>query len=586
MSSILECPKTPFSRANLCSLLTFAQNPLQELTFLLQRCKQIRQLNQIHAHLITTGLVQWPPLASKLVASFASSPFPNAVSTARAIASSVRGLDAYTWNTLIRGHLYRHDHKGAILVYSQLQRSGFEVDSYTLLFVIKACGSMPGISLGKQIHSHVLKSSFISEVIIQTALMNMYCSFDELRSMRQLFDEMPHRDAVAWNALLSSYSLRKFPLEALDVSHAMLRQGVAHTGVTLVSVISSCSALRLLREGKSVHGYLVKKLLNIDVFIHNALIEMYSKCGSLISASRIFHSMLEKTIVSWTSMINGYTHNNCLNEAVCLFREMESTNVKPDEVTLLSAISLCSKLGRVELGDWLSHWVDEVALGRRSVSVANALIGMYSKCGNIIKACQMFDSMEERTLLSWAAAIHGLAMHGHGVYALTRFVQMLREGLKPDEILFLSVLFGCSHSGLVDEGRKCFNSMRNDYGIEPWVDHYGCMVDLFCRAGLVNEAVEFVSDMPIEPDEIIYRMLLGACQDHGLSSLAGWVQEKLAQLGPRNCEDYVLLSNFHASMAEWDVVRDVRKEMEARGAYKTDPGCSFVEVEEHVQSID
>lgn len=526
--------------------------------------------------MITTGLIQHPPLASKLVASFALTPLSDTTSVAHSIADRIDGLDTYTWNTIIRGYLEGNDPIEAISVYGHLRRKGLKVDSYTLLYVVKACGFMPLVLVGLQMHCLIHKLGFVSQTIIQTALINMYALFDELCSVQQVFDETPNRDLVMWNALISLYAQRNNADKALDVSRAMVRNGMRLNGVTAVSILSSCSSLSSIREGKAGHGYVVKNFIEIDVFVCNALIDLYSRCGSLSYACGVFRRMPIRNVVSWTSMINGYSNNNSPNEALDLFKEMEGENLKPDEITMLGILSMCSKLGSFELGEWIDHYVEEKGFGKESNTIANALIDMHAKCGNIEKACQVFDGMVEKTLVSWSSMIQGLGMHGHGMAALVRFSQMQREGLKPDGIVFLCVLSACAHAGLVDEGRKCFKSMMEDYLIEPWMEHYGCMVDLLCRAGLLNEAFEFVENMPIEPDVVVGRILLGACQKEGNVSLANKVINHLCKSRSKNSEDYVLLSNLNATIAEWDNVDEVRKEMKERGRQKEDPGFSFI----------
>ncbi|KAL3748415.1 hypothetical protein ACJRO7_009625 [Eucalyptus globulus] len=559
-------------------------DPSREIASRLQSCKRATHLDQMHAHLTTTGLLLDPVVAGKLVAALSASSSPSAASAAHSVARGIEGLDSFTWNAVIRGYLERNDPQNAVLVYSHLRGLNRTVDSYTVLFVIKACGLIPAIDRGKLMHAQILKMGFVSEIIVQTALLNMYAVFDEIPSMQKVFDEMPRRDLVAWNSLIASYIGRNCSKEALEVARAMVCDNVSMNEVTAVSILSACSALRASREGKSVHGYLLKNDINLDVFVQNALIGMYSKCGSLLNACRIFRSMATRNVVSWTVMIDGYAWNGHFNEALSIYRQMESANVRPDEVTLLSVISVCSELGSSELGEWITLIVEKCGPKRERTTLANALMRMHAKCGNILKACQIFNGMKERTLITWTTMIQALAMHGHGRAALMRFVQMQRQGLKPDGVVFLCVLFACSHAGLVEYARKCFNLMIKEFNVKPWMEHCGCMVDLLCRAGLVEDAFDFVANMPVEPDMILWRMLLVACQNQGRPELVSQVMDHIHELGPKSSEDYVLMSNVCASVAEWDVVKEVREEMKQRGVTKEVPGSSFLEVDENVHT--
>lgn len=524
--------------------------------------------------MITSGHLHIPSLASKLIASFTSG---TTTSIARTIADQIDGLDTYTWNTIIRGYLEGNAPEEAVLVYNHVRKKGLKVDAYTLLFVIKACGLRPVILEGEQIQGQIFKLGFEFEVIIQTALLTLYGLFGEHVGMQQIFDEMPHRDLVMWNALVAAYANGNCPLKVREVSYYMVSSNLKPNGKTAVSILSACSSLRSLREGKAIHGYVTKNLIEFDVFIHNALIDFYSKCGSVRDALQVFQLMPVRNVVSWTSLINGYSDNNCPNEALCLFKQMEAENIRPDEISLLGVVSMCTKLRSFELGEWIEGYVAKTRLIEKGPALSNALMDMHAKCGNIKRACQIFYGMEEKTIVSWTIIIQGLAMHGQGLAALVRFCQMEREGFKPDALVFLSLLSACSHGGLVDEGRRCFSSMEADYQIAPWMEHYGCMVDILCRAGLVNEAFKFVQDMPIKPDIIMWRTLIAACQTQGNISLANRVMNHLCELGPRKSEDYVLLSNLFALNAEWDNVEEVRKEMGEKGVTKQDPGSSFIE---------
>ena len=531
--------------------------------------------------MITSGHLHNPTLTSKLVASFASKTVPGSTSVARRIADQIDGLDTYSWNTIIRGYLEGNDPEEAILVYNHMRRKGLKVDTYTLVFAIKACGLRPVILEGKQIHGQIFKMGFGLEVIVQTALLKLFGLFDEDRVVQQIFDEMPHRDLVMWNALVAAYARGNCPYKVREVSYDMVRSNVKPNGVTAVSILSSCSSLRALREGKAVHGYVTKNLIEFDVFVHNALIDVYSKCGSIQDAFQVFQLMPVRNVVSWTSLINGYSDNYCPNEALGLFKQMEAENIRPDEITVLGVVCMCTKLRSFELCEWIDQYVAKTGLVKESPAIANALIDMHAKCGNIMKSCQIFDGMKEKTIASWTTMIQGLAMHGHGCSALVRFCQMQREGFKPDGIFFLGFLSACSHAGLVDEGRRYFSSMEADYHITPWMEHYGCMVDILCRAGLLDEAFEFVQNMPIKPDMVVWRTLLRACQTRGNISLANQVMKMnhLCDSAPKKSEDYVLLSNLFASNAEWDNVKKLRKEMKIRGVTKQYPGSSFIEVD-------
>ncbi|CAL9066954.1 pentatricopeptide repeat-containing protein At4g38010-like [Musa acuminata AAA Group] len=498
----------------------------------------------------------------------------------------------YKWNVTLRGLLEGNVPAKAILAYALMRRRGVKVDSFTLLFVVKACCLIiHDVVVGKQVHAQVAKLGFQAEVVTQTALLKMYGMFGDLDAAEKVFDETPQRDLVQWHALLAAYSQRNRPCGTMKTAQRMVNESVMPNEVGFVSIISACSQRKALPEGKRWHGYAIKNLAVLDTFVHNVLIDMYAACGCLSDAYNVFKNLRNKNTVSWTSMINAYGDNDHPNEALDLFEEMEAVGERPDEVMMLAVVSICTKLGRSDIGEWIHEYVERCGFGE-SVRVANALIDMHSKCGNMEKACSTFDRMTRRTLVTWTAMIQGLAMHGHGRAALTRFSQMQREGFRLDEVVVLIMINACSHAGLVEEGKHFFRSMAEEHGMEPWMEHYGSMVDLLCRAGLVNEALDFVMNMPLKPDAVIWRTLVAACRNQGNMNLAAEVLDCMMEMEPEDSGNYVLKSNLHAMIGDWDSVQEVRSSMSCKKVAKTQPAHSYVQpthhvhVEEVMQNID
>ncbi|KAG0449690.1 hypothetical protein HPP92_027122 [Vanilla planifolia] len=485
--------------------------------------------------------------------------------------------DAYRWNAALRGLLDSNKPWEAILGFAFMRSRGVGVDSYAVLFLTKALSLLrPLISPVGRIHSLVIKVGFQSSVIIQTSLLKTYSMFGDLQAACKVFDDTPHKDFVQWNALISSYQQAGQPQEAVRVACSMVKENFRPNQVTMVIVLTSCSQRRDFANGKSVHGYALKNLLGLDAFVHNALIHMYCRCGCLASARKLFEMMNCRNEVTWASMIGGYTDNNCPHEALFLFKKMECENVMPDEVTVLSVISMCTKLESLELAEQIAGYAKKNGY-QETVCIANALIDMYSKCGDINKSCKIFNQMTNKNVLSWTAMIQGLALHGKGMAALTRFIQMQREGFKPDEILFLSIMNACNYAGMVPEGGQCLKSMVGEFQLMPWIEHYGIMVDLLCRTGHLQQAFDFVLGMPMKPDGAIWRTLIRACEEQENIGLARQLMELLIKIEPENSENYVMKSNLHAAIGEWDDVKHVRLDMGIREIIKKHPGWSRIE---------
>lgn len=257
--------------------------------------------------------------------------------------------------------------------------------------------------------------------------------------------------------------------------------------------------------------------------------------------------------------------------------------VCPDEITMVSVLSACADLGALELGNWVESYIERKKIPK-SVELCNALIDMFAKCGDVDKAIKLFRQMYSRTIVSWTSVIVGLAMHGRGSEAVSMFDEMVEQRVEPDDVAFIGVLSACSHSGLVDKGRCYFNSMEGKFSIVPKIEHYGCMVDMLSRAGLVKEALEFVSKMPLEPNQIIWRSIITACHARGELKLGESISKELIRTEPMHESNYVLLSNIYAKLRRWEKKTKVREMMDMRGMKKV-PGSTMIELKNEMHEF-
>lgn len=265
-------------------------------------------------------------------------------------------------------------------------------------------------------------------------------------------------------------------------------------------------------------------------------------------------------------------------EAIELFNKMLSFGVQADSPTVACVVSACGHLGLLNQGKWVHMYCEKNGI-EINLKVKNALIDMYSKCGNIQKALEIFHGLTYRDVFSWSAMISGLAMNGKSDEALQLFSEMETCGdiVRPNEVTFLGILSACSHGGFVDEGFDYFESMTRTYNVTPTIEHYGCMVDLLGRANLLVEAEKFIRFLPIRPDAVMWRSLLFACRSHGNIKLAEFAASKIEELEPERRGSRILLSNIYASASRWSDVKRVRKGMVFQGIQK-EPGCSFIEI--------
>jgi len=266
-----------------------------------------------------------------------------------------------------------------------------------------------------------------------------------------------------------------------------------------------------------------------------------------------------------------------IKEAIEMFREMQMGEVSPNYVTMISVLPAISRLGALELGKWVHLYVEKNGIEIDDV-LGSALVDMYSKCGSVDKALQVFERLPKKNTITWSAIIGGLAMHGQANDAIDYFARMERAGVTPSDVTYIGVLSACSHAGLVDEGQSFFNHMVKEVSLEPRIEHYGCMVDLLGRAGHLEEAEKLVLNMPIKPDDVIWKALLGACKMHGNIEMGKRVAETLMDMAPHDSGSYVALSNMYASSENWEAVAEVRLMMREMDIRK-DPGCSWIELD-------
>ncbi|KAL2337288.1 hypothetical protein Fmac_011734 [Flemingia macrophylla] len=265
----------------------------------------------------------------------------------------------------------------------------------------------------------------------------------------------------------------------------MLDEGVGPTNFSMMGALHACANLGDLERGRFVHKLMDQKKLGLGVSVMNSLISMYSKRKRVDIAASIFDNLKQKTIVTWNAMILGYAQNGLVKEALNLFCMMQSHDIKPDSFTLVSVITALADLLVTQQAKWI-HGLAIRTLMDKNVFICEALIDTYAKCGAIETARKLFDMMQEQHVITWNAMIDGYGTHGHGKEALDLFNEMQKGSVKPNEIRFLSVIFACSHSGLVEEGLYYFESMKEIYGLVPAMDHYDAIVDLLGHAGRLD----------------------------------------------------------------------------------------------------
>ncbi|XP_042478486.1 pentatricopeptide repeat-containing protein At1g31430-like [Macadamia integrifolia] len=581
----------------------------QECLLYLLNCKSMKDLKQIQSQMFRAGFHQNRDALNKLMV-FCTDPDSGNLQYAERIFNYILEPSLFLYNLIIKAFAKKGNFKKAVLLFSGLRENGLSPDNFTYPFVLKAIGCLREFIEGRKVHGFIVKTGLEFDSFVRNSLMDMYFELGYTETLQQLFEEMTERDVVTWNVLISGYVRSGRFENALFLFRRMNWETSDRPDqATVVSTLSACVALGYLELGKEIHGYICKEL-EFSTIIGNALVDMYSKCGSLSLARRIFDEMPITNVITWTSMasgyvncgqlddardlfervptrdvvlwtamMNGYVQFNRFDEALALFREMQIKRVKPDRFTLVALLTGCAQSGALEQGKWIHGHIEENMI-RIDAVLGTALIDMYAKCGCIEKSLEIFESVKERDNASWTAIICGLAMNGLTSKALELFSEMKSAGAKPDAITFIGVLSACSHGGLVEEGRCYFDSMRKEHQMEPKTEHYGCMVDLFGRAGLLDEAEKLIETIPNDKFEItvpLWGALLSACRIHGKVGRGECVAKRLVGVESSNSGVHTLLANMYAAADRWEDVTKVRRKMKELGVKKV-PGCSSIEV--------
>lgn len=486
--------------------------------------------------------------------------------------------DVVRWNLLIFEDFQNGEYQECFWIFRRMKMEKIEFDSVTVVNMLRTSVGLRCLRSGRYVHGVVYVSGLLGNLDVNTALLTMYSKLGNLEDARLLFGLMPERDSVVWNLMISGYSRNGCPLKSLELLMEMSISGIRADMFTAIAAISSIAELKSLKQGREMHAHVIRNGLDYQVSVHNSLIDMYCKCNFLTIARKVFDFIVNKTVVSWSSIIRGYVIHAQFYDALSLFTKMKLDGYPVDSVIVINILPACVNVGALEQVKYLHGY--SIKYNLNSIpSVNTAILVSYAKCGCIEMAWKIFDEEDIncRDIISWNSMIGAYSKHGDWIQCFQLYNQMKHSRLEPDCVTFLSVLTACVNSGSVKEGRQCFKEMTEIYGCQPNQEHYACMVDLLGRTGLIKEASELIHSMPFSPDARIWGPLLSACKLHSETRLAEFAAERLVNMEPKNAGNYVLLSNIYAAAGKWDGVARMRTFLRDKGLKKI-PGCSWLEI--------
>lgn len=524
---------------------------------------------------------------------------------------------------------------------------GLRLDSRLLASLLQYCADSKALKEGKRVHLH-LKLTGLKRpgTLLSNHLIHMYAEcgkdvearkiFDKMptrnlyswnnmlsgyaklgmiQPARKLFDKMPEKDVVSWNTMVIACAQHGYWDEALRFYREFRRLGIGFSGFSFAGVLTVCVKLQELELTKQVHGQILVAGFLSNVVLSSSVIDAYVKCGEMgdarklfagmsvrdvpawttlvsgyakwgdmKSANELFDEMPEKNSISWTALVSGYARNGMGHKAMEWFTKMMLLRVRPDHFTFSSCLCACASIASLKHGKQIHAHLLRTNF-RPNTVVVSALIDMYAKCGSLGLCKKVFDLMGNKVeVVLWNTIISALAQHGCGEEAIQMFDDMVRSGVKPDNITFVAILNACSHSGLVQRGINFFESMSHDYGIVSTQEHYACLIDLLGRAGCFEVVVDQIEKMPYKSDSRVWNALLGVCRIHGNMELGRKAAERLIELEPQSSAAYVLLSNIYAVLGRWESVEKVRQLMNERQV-KKERAISWLEIESEVHSF-
>ncbi|XP_038987129.1 pentatricopeptide repeat-containing protein At4g01030, mitochondrial [Phoenix dactylifera] len=643
---------------------------------------------QIHAFLIKLGLDGESYLRCSMMDLYAGC---GSVEFSDKLFEEAATKDSILWNKLVVLNVDNGMWSKSLELFHNMQFLSAKADGVTIAKVLHACGRIEALKQGKAIHGHVIRSGLSSNLSVSNSLITMYSKNSLTELARRVFESIGSRslvswnslisccslngllddakelfgnmissgiepDLVTWNALISGHSHHGSIGEVFELFRRMQKEGLKPNSSSITSVLRTISDFGLLEHGKQIHGCVMRNWLESNVYVGTSLIDMYMKCLRVTDARRVFDTMKHKNVLTWNSLVSGYAQNGLLDEALELvkkmegegtrpnlttwnglisgysmkgmssqamilirqlkangiktnviswtalisgccqngqyedsmyfFAEMQDEGIEPNLVTIASLLRACAALALLKKGAELHCFATRKGFDA-DVVVATALVGMYSKSGSLLHARRIFKKIQNKNLASWNAMINGFAAYGRGGEAISLFDEMCMTGIRPDGITFTALLSGCRHSGLISEGWKYFDDMKNCYKVTPTLEHYTCMVDLLARGGYLDEAWDFIQDMPLEPDASVWGALLGGCRTYRNVDLAEIAAKNLFKLEPYNSANYLLMISVYAYENRWEDAENVRDAMHAVGV-KSRAGWSWIQINQtvHVFEVD
>lgn len=545
---------------------------IRSLLFELSKPSQtITKTQQLHALITKTHLSNDPFYATRLIRFYGIN---GDINSARELFDEMPQRSVYLWNSIIRAYAQAHKFKEPLQLFKQMLGSEIKPDNFTFACILRACSENFDLEILRLVHGGLIVSGLGSESIVSSALVMAYSKLGLVEVASIVFEKMVDPDLVLWNSMICGYGCCGYWEKGLELFNKMRSMGKRADGYTMVGLLSNLHDSASLEIGKTIHGSCLKSGFDYNSHVSSTLVSMYLRCESLDSADQVFASLSEPDLVTWSSLITGLAQSGDSHKSLTLFKQMNMEGKKSDPILIASSLAAIAQLAIINPGIEIHGYAIRHGLDSE-VMVSSALIDMYAKCSFLQLGMRVFNIMPRKNSVSYNSAILALGLHGLAHEAFQYFDEMLEKGLKPDESTFSSLLCACCHSGLVEDGRKIYGRMKDEFGISARSEHFVYFVRLIGMAGKLEEAYGFVQSLPEPVDSSVWGALLSSCDALGNSEMAHFIAEKIIENDKLEQSKYrVMISNIYAGDGKWDDVRKLRDDV--NGEFRKEPGISWI----------
>ncbi|KAI5065495.1 hypothetical protein GOP47_0020190 [Adiantum capillus-veneris] len=417
---------------------------------------------------------------------------------ARALLDRNKSSSVIPWTALIGSYARQGEGQNALDCFEQMQYEGVCPDVVTYMGILKACSVIGAIDKGKHIHDEISRQGLLEHnVALGGALVDMYAKCGALPQAQSVLEKLPSRNLIAWNALIGGYAQKGQGQKALDCYEQMQGEGIPPNAVTYVCILKACAVMRAINKGKEFHDEISRYgLLEHSIVLGGALVDMYAKCGALSQAHSVLDNLPSPNLVSWNALIGGYAQDGQGQQALDCFEQMQHAGILPDPVTYVCSLKACAAIGAIDKGKQIHDEILMRGLLDHNTLLGNALVDMYAKCGDLLRARSMLEKLPSRNVISWSALIAGYAQKGQGQQALECYKQMQQEGIVPDAVTYVSILKSCAVMRAIDKGKQVHKEILRQGLLEHSVVLGGALVDMYAKCGALLQAQSVLKNLP------------------------------------------------------------------------------------------